>query len=262
MISKNTIKHIHSLGLKKYRDELGCFVAEGPKVVGELLPLFPCRQLFATFRYWEALPPAQRDRLSAHFTEITEKELERLSLLRSPHEALALFDLPSSDTAAEELIRYPQQELCLALDGVQDPGNVGTILRLADWFGIGHIFASPATADVFSPKVVQATMGAVGRVKVHYVELPPYLALLPSAVPVYGTFLQAPSLYDASLSATGLVVVGNEGRGISPAVEALVKERIYIPPFPPHELPRSESLNVAMAAAVICSEFRRRQAAC
>ena len=148
------------------------------------------------------------------------------------------------------------KELTLALDGVQDPGNLGTIVRLADWFGIRHIFCSFDSADIYNPKSTQATMGALARVDVHYVDLP--LALRSVEAPVYGTFLDGQDIYTQDLSAHGVIVMGNEGRGISKAVAELVSHRLFVPPYPAQR-PTVESLNVAIATAIVCAEFRRCQ---
>jgi TrmH family RNA methyltransferase len=146
--------------------------------------------------------------------------------------------------------------LVLALDRVQDPGNLGTIIRVADWMGVDTIIASRDTVDVFNPKVVQATMGAIARVKVHYVDLPQFLSSL-TDIPIYGTFLDGTNIYTTPLSPTGIVIMGNEGQGISPEVEKLVNAKILIPSYPP-ERPTSESLNVATATAITLAEFRRQ----
>ncbi len=259
MLTKNTIKHIRSLSQKKFRDASRTFIAEGPKVVGDLLPLFPCRQLFVTpdchRQFKEEGAVAQ-----AHISEtqlISQEELERLSLLKSPRGALAVFDMRDESEEAATLAQLPSQTLCLALDGIQDPGNLGTIVRIADWFGIEHIFCSSDTADAYAPKVVQATMGAIGRVHLHYCDLPQFIASLSEGTPVYGTFLNGTDLYRNELSTHGLVVMGNEGKGISDVVAQLVNKRLLIPSFPPGRN-TSESLNVAVATAIICGEFRRR----
>ena len=146
----------------------------------------------------------------------------------------------------------------LALDDVQDPGNLGTIIRIADWFGIHHIICSTGTADAFSPKVVQATMGAIARVKIHYTDLPSYLSTLPKGTPVYGTFLEGDDIYTLPLSDHGIIVMGNEGNGISPATAKAVTDKLFIPNWP-EGAKTSESLNVAVATAITCSEFRRRR---
>ena len=184
--------------------------------------------------------------------EVTQEELSRASLQKTPQEVLAVFVQPSYDLNPEVI----KSSLCLALDDVQDPGNLGTIIRLADWFGIEHIFCSTGTADVYNPKTVQATMEALARVKVHYCSLPQLIESL-TDIPVYGTFLNGNIIYAESLSAHGLIVMGNEGKGVSLEVEKLINNKLYIPNYP-QERETSESLNVAIATAVVCSEFRRR----
>lgn len=247
MLSKNRIKYVHSLELKKNRKEEGVFLAEGPKLVGDLLGHFPCTLLLAT-RQWLTLHPHLP---AEEVIEVTPDELGRASLLKTPQQVLAVFRQPE-DTFNPAL---PERALCLALDDVQDPGNLGTIVRLADWFGIEHIFCSPLTADAYNPKAVQATMGALARVRLHYTPLPPLIR--PLRCPVYGTFLNGGNLYEQPLSREGLIVMGNEGSGIGAEVEALVTCRLLIPSYPSSR-PTSESLNVAIATAVVCAEFRRR----
>lgn len=250
MLSRNELKLIRSLAQKKVRDTEGLFLAEGPKLVDELLGAFACRLHLGTEDYLAARPPGKGD-----IRPVTLQELERASLLRTPQQTLAVFEKPAPEAPAATL---PQHGLCLALDGVQDPGNVGTILRLADWFGIRHVVCSPDTADAFAPKVVQATMGALARVHIYTVPLPDYLGRLEPTTPVYGTFLDGESLYAQPLTPHGLIVMGNEGRGISAGTAQHVNRRLFIPSFPPGQ-PTGESLNVAIATAVTCAEFRRRQ---
>lgn len=240
---------IRSLSDKRARMETGLFVAEGEKLVGELPGSgFRVRRLF--LRDDAAVESAGTFGVEAE--RVTAREMERISLLKSPQGVLALVEIPH-----RQLPLHPGRELTLALDGIQDPGNLGTILRLADWFGIREVLCSPHTADCFNPKVVQATMGAILRVRVHYVDLPRVLS--GAGVPVYGTFLDGENIYTADLGASpaGIVVMGNEGNGITSDVAAAVTCRLYIPPYPPG-CPSSESLNVAVATAVVCSEFRRR----
>lgn len=185
---------------------------------------------------------------------VSPKEMERISMLKTPAGVLALVDIPRYRAEPGPLGR----ELTLALDNIQDPGNLGTIIRIADWFGIRDILCSESSADCFNPKVVQATMGAITRVRVHYHSLEKTFAEAASAgIPLYGTFLDGENIYHSGLSRGGILVMGSEGRGISPAIEALITRRLYIPPYPAGE-PSSESLNVAVATAVACSEFRRR----
>ncbi|MBR5205321.1 MAG: RNA methyltransferase [Bacteroidaceae bacterium] len=248
MLSKNKIKYIHSLELKKNRKEEHAFVAEGHKLVGDLLGHFPCKLLVATHAWLERNPGKKADEI----IEVTQEELTRASLQKAPQEVLAVFEQPTYEMDASVV----SQNLCLALDDVQDPGNLGTIIRLADWFGIEHIFCSQGTVDVYNPKTIQATMGALARVKLHYCHLPSFIASLKDT-PVYGTFLDGENMYGKNLSEHGLIVMGNEGNGISDEVGKLVNERLYIPNYPPQR-ETSESLNVAIATSVICAEFRRR----
>ena len=248
MLSKNKIKYIHSLELKKNRKEEHAFVAEGHKLVGDLLGHFPCKLLVATHAWLERNPGMKADEI----IEVTQEELTRASLQKAPQEVLAVFEQPTYEMDASVV----SQNLCLALDDVQDPGNLGTIIRLADWFGIEHIFCSQGTVDVYNPKTIQATMGALARVKLHYCHLPSFIASFKDT-PVYGTFLDGENMYGKNLSEHGLIVMGNEGNGISDEVGKLVNERLYIPNYPPQR-ETSESLNVAIATSVICAEFRRR----
>ena len=200
---------------------------------------------------------ATQEWLSAHPTPPTnelvavdEEELRKVSLLQHPQQVLALF--PFFDAAD---VSVDTTSLSLMLDGVQDPGNLGTIIRLADWFGIAHVVCSTDTADAFGPKAVQATMGALAHVQIHYTDLVEYLKQY--RTPCYGTFLDGENLYRKKLSPNGILVMGNEGNGIRPAVEMQINERLFIPNFPEgHEC--AESLNVAVAAAVVCAEFRRQ----
>lgn len=248
-LSKNRIKYIHSLELKKNRDAAGVFLAEGPKVVSELLGHFPC-QLLAATSGWQ--PPCTGMQAEESI-EVTTEELTRASLLRTPQQVLAIFRKRKDIDNKTEIFR----SLCLALDGVQDPGNLGTIIRLADWFGIRHIFCSPDTADVYSPKAVQATMGSLARVHVHVADLPSLIRDLPEGTPVYGTFLDGENMYEKTLSNNGLLIMGNEGRGIRDEVRELVNQRLFIPAYP-EERGASESLNVGVATAIVCAEFRRQ----
>ena len=247
------------MGQKKGRDASGLFIAEGAKAVCDLLPLLECERLCATADF---LSGADRRLVAqaAQVDEISRATLERLSLLRTPQDVVAVFRKPRAEADEAILSRYAREELCLALDDVQDPGNLGTIIRLADWFGIEHVFLSRGTADAFAPKVVQATMGAIGRVGLHRVDLPAFLAKMAGegGGAVYGTFLDGQSLYSQPLSPTGVVVMGNEGNGISAEVAASVTGRLRIPSYPQGRA-TSESLNVATATAVVCAEFRRRQ---
>lgn len=250
MLSKNKIKYIHSLELKKTRREEQVFLAEGPKLVGDLLGHFTCRFLAATSSWHQEHTDIQANEIA----EVSQDELSKASLLKTPQQVLAIFEQPQHDFKPEIVHR----SLCLALDDIQDPGNLGTIIRLADWFGIEHIICSSNTVDVYSPKTIQATMGAIARVKVHYTSLPDFIRSLKD-VPVFGTFLDGKNMYEQPLSANGLIVMGNEGNGIGKEVESLINRKLYIPNYPQGN-ETSESLNVAIATAVICAEFRRQAA--
>ncbi len=251
MLSKNKVKYIRSLELKKNRMAERAFVAEGNKLVTDMLPFFPCRLLLAK-PCWMA---TQGDIPAEELLVADEEDIRKAGFLKNPQDVLAVFAMP--DWQVEKAL--PQRELVLALDGIQDPGNLGTIVRLADWFGIGHIVCSKDTADVFNPKTVQATMGALARVEVGYTDLADYLAACrEQAVPVYGTFTDGENMYGRAISSRGVIVMGNEGNGIRPEIEALVSEKLRIPHYPPAR-ETAESLNVAVAAAVVCAEFRRRE---
>lgn len=250
MLSKNRIKYIHSLELKKYRKAEHAFLAEGNKLVQDLLGHFPCKLLVATTSWLEAHP-----RLMAQETiEVSTEELGRASLLKTPQEVLAVFEIPQYTYDSS----LPVHTLCLALDDVQDPGNLGTIIRIADWFGIRHIFCSQGTVDAFNPKTVQATMGALARVELHYCNLKDFIqAQTCNHVPVFGTFLDGTDIYVQKLSSNGVIVMGNEGNGVSREIEELVSHKLLIPNYPQGQA-TSESLNVAVATAIVCAEFRRR----
>ncbi len=247
MISKNKIKYIRSLELKKNRNKEGKFVAEGFKVVDDLLALQPADLIVATQEWLHGKHLAAQTEV----IEVTEEELKKVSFLQHPQQVLAVFRQATSGDYS-----INTSELSLALDGVQDPGNLGTIIRIADWFGITHIYCSQDTADVYNPKVVQATMGSIARVKVEYGNLLALVESLPADVPVYGTLLDGDNIYQQTLENRGLIVMGNEGKGISPALAKKVNHRLLIPNFPEGRA-TADSLNVAIATAITCSEFRR-----
>ncbi|MDR0894179.1 MAG: RNA methyltransferase [Prevotellaceae bacterium] len=248
-LSKNRMKYIRSLELKKNRRSEHTFLAEGARLVGDLLGYLPCRFLIAT-KEWLS---AHREPAAEEVIMVSEEELARASLLKSPQQVLAVFEQPRYTFTPAAVA----QSLCLALDDVQDPGNLGTIVRLADWFGIEHIFCSPNTADIFNPKAIQATMGGIARVQVHYISLPEFITSLPAGTPVYGTFLDGENIYRQTLTAHGVLIMGNEGNGIGRNTERLIDNRLFIPSYPA-ERTTSESLNVAIATAVACAEFRRQ----
>ncbi len=254
MISKAKTKYIHALQLKKNRTAERKFVAEGPKVVGDLIGTASPTLVVAT-ETWLADHGQALDS-NTEVCEVTEEELKKVSFQQHPQQVLAVF--PMYDAQDGNLTQPESNELALALDGVQDPGNLGTIIRIADWFGITKIYCSRETADAYNPKVVQATMGSIARVRLVYTDLVPMLRSVEGKMPVYGTLLDGEDLYDKPLTQGGIIVMGNEGNGISPEVRPLVTERLLIPSFPPNR-PTAESLNVAIATAVVCAEFRRRK---
>ena len=242
MLSKNQIKLIKSLETKKNRKREGLFVAEGPKVVGDLLRAgYMPHSIFSTV----SRPDAEL---------ITDDELRRISFLQHPQEVLGVFHIPTPSQTSD--IIHQTSTLSLALDGVQDPGNLGTIIRIADWFGITQIYCSPDTADVYNPKVVQATMGSLAHVNVTYCDLVPLLSK--ADVPIYGTLLDGQDIYQQPLSENGIIVMGNEGNGISTEVRQLVTNKLLIPNYNKNS-ETAESLNVAIATAITLSEFRRLQ---
>ena len=249
MISKNQIKYIRQLEQKKFRKRENCFVAEGPKVVGDLMRQYQPKAIFAT-KDWNGIGLTGPVPVS----RVTDEELRRISFLQTPQQVLALFPIPSAPATSS--IFHHISSLTLALDSVQDPGNLGTIIRIADWFGIDTIFCSEDTADAYNPKVVQATMGSLAHVHIIYTDLLQLFDTLPSNFPVYGTLLDGEDIYQQPLSDYGIIVMGNEGNGISEAVRQRVTHRLLIPNF--HQGPSAESLNVAIATAITCSEFRRR----
>ena len=250
MISKNQIKTIRSLESKKGRLKEGLFVAEGPKVVGDLLAAKQAHSVFAT-QDW--IDSNGHDTGKSVYT-VTAEELRKVSFLQHPQQVLALFPLPKENPTRNSI---DGKALYIALDGVQDPGNLGTIIRIADWFGITRVFCSKDTADVYNPKVIQATMGSVARVEAVYVDLPEMIRRLPADYPVYGTFLDGEDIYTKPLTPHGIIVMGNEGKGISKTVSELVNRRLLIPNFP-KDRTTADSLNVAIATAITCSEFRRK----
>ena len=238
-LSNNEIKRIKSLSQKKFRDEYNLFVAEGEKIVDEALR--SGYEIEAVYRR----------------EEIGEDKMSRISQLSSPSPVLAVIRKP-----AQEQIQIPSKGLFLGLDSLRDPGNLGTVIRIADWFGINAIFASYDTVDVFNPKVVQSTMGAIFRVRFHYCDLESICkGFIESGGRVYGTFLDGKDIYSCNLE-TGLdcpvmAVMGNESEGISDRISKIVSDRLFIPPYPADD-PGSESLNVSVATAVTVAEFRRR----
>lgn len=244
MITRADIQLVRSLADKRARTETGLFVAEGAKLVGEIAASsLRVRHIYSS-----------REFAHPAFEPASTKELERLSLLKTPSDTVAVVEIPHHRFNLAEA----ERGLVLAMDEVQNPGNMGTIIRLADWFGISDIICTPNSADCFNPKVVQATMGAILRVRVHYLDLAATLSeARKRGIEVYGTFLEGENIYRSTLKQSGIIVMGNEGRGVSKEIAATVSHKLLIPPYPV-DRHGSESLNVAIATSIVCSEFRRR----
>ena len=241
MVSKNQIKLISSLHQKKFRQFNQLFIAEGVKVIQELLDAsFEVEHIYVT-------SPIFTELSANKFSLISDDELKKMSALTVPNNCLAVFKMPVQKPVVLE-------GLILALDSIRDPGNLGTIIRICDWFGIRQIICSPDTVDLYNPKVIQATMGSIARVNCIYTELLPVLTQ--TDLPIFGTFMDGENIYKSDLADQGIIVMGNEANGISAAVESFVKSRIAIPRF--GDLQQTESLNVATATAIILSEFRRK----
>lgn len=241
MLSKNQIKLISSLQQKKHRFANQLFFAEGVKVIQELVKSnFELEHLYTTKEDFNDIAPNKRG-------VISENELNKISALSTPNTCLAVFKIPLENKIIES-------GLILALDSIRDPGNLGTILRLCDWFGIQQLICSKETVDIYNPKVVQATMGSIARVNVNYVDLETFITQ--TELPVFGTFMDSENIYKTTLSQEGIIVMGNEANGISESIEKLISKRLTIPRF--GNLQITESLNVATATAIILSEFRRQ----
>lgn len=253
MFTKNKIRLIRSLILKKNRYAEGLFVAEGEKLVIDLIESkLSLHELYCTHEIFSELI-----KLNVNpdlITELKKGEMERITALKSTPEVIALFKIPGTNLNWEEI----KNNLSVVLDSVQDPGNLGTIVRLADWFGIKNIICSEDCADLFNPKTVQATMGAIARLNVHYLTLEEFLEeAIKLNLPVYGTFLKGENLFTTTLTPNGIIVIGNEGNGISKEIETLIDRKISIPAYPEGNS-GTESLNAALAASIVCAEFRRR----
>lgn len=289
-VSKAQIKLVRSLQLKKFRDELGLFVAEGEKCVFELAKSFDLEYLIVE----DGLTVERSNSVSgltgaAGHLVASANEISQMSVFKTPQGVIGVFKKKSNSEAVSQsegrsrsnavspLTSEAGQHLILALDGIQDPGNLGTIIRTCDWFGVRHIVCSMDTADCYNPKVVQATMGALARVQVHYVDLPAWLnsqlSVVHCPLSIYGTLLDGKNMYDvlqsnsaAVLQRSGptgeaghaVIIMGNEGNGISPEVRTLITHPIRIPSYPA-DAETSESLNVAIATAIVLAEFRRRE---
>ena len=250
MPSNQTIKYIHSLRQKKYRNIHKQFVAEGSKIVSALMNgYFHIDRIFATSQWIESHPDAKEE---YNTVPVKQNELKKLSSLKTPNQVLALADIPENPVKEQ----LNEETHIIALDKIQDPGNMGTIIRIADWFGIRHIICSETTVDCYNQKVVQATMGSIGNVRVIYTDLVEYLGQC-SNRKIYGASLQGTSIYEETFDEKGIIVFGNESSGISKAIAERVYQHIYIPHFPPYER-KADSLNVSVSVGIICSEIRRR----
>lgn len=245
--TNNIIKSVERLDDRKWRRRDGLFKAEGTKCVLDTLPHFTLDALYATDAWLDSHRVAvDPDRIC----RATPGEMRRMSSLTTPPQVIAVYRIPQWELAPEAL----RHELVVALDTVQDPGNLGTIIRVADWFGVRNIICSRESADCFAPKVIQATMGSISRVRVHYCDLPETIAAI-GASNIYGTFLDGVTIGDADLSSEGIIIMGNEGNGVSPEVARCVTRRLFIPPYPVGE-ETGESLNVAIATAITLAKFR------
>lgn len=240
MVSKNQIKLITSLQQKKYRNINKLFFAEGVKVIQELLQSnFELEHLYSTQDDFEEVSKEKK-------TRIEDNDLKKISALSTPNTCLAVFKIPVEKNRIES-------GLIVALDSVRDPGNLGTILRLCDWYGINQLLCSKETVDIYNPKVVQATMGSISRVNVNYLDLNVFIK--ETKLPVFGTFMDGENIYKSVLPQEGIIVMGNEANGISAELEKLIQNRLTIPRF--GNIQKTESLNVATATAIVLSEFRR-----
>jgi TrmH family RNA methyltransferase len=253
MLSRSKIKEIKSLEYKKNRITSGLFVAEGTKLIKDLSDSGIQIELLVTTSRWVHELAYIKENDITEVIEVTDEEISKASLLRNPQGCLALFRIPIYSLAEG----VSKDNLVICLDDIQDPGNLGTIVRLADWFGINHLVCSPSTADIFNPKVVQASMGAVGRVHVHYTDLKAFLASQKKhEVPVYGTFLDGENIFKSALTSHGVIVLGNEGKGIHNEYVPWIIRKITIPDFHSGSH-KPDSLNVSIAASIVISEFRR-----
>ena len=256
MLSKNKIKFLHSLEMKKNRDAQQSFVAEGPKIVHDIMSRHKDQlSVIAATEEWFAQEHELMAGLQCERIVVSSDELTKVSFLCHPQQVFAVFR-KFAEMTPEELPSLADK-LTLVLDGVQDPGNLGTIIRIADWFGIEDIICSKDTVDVYNPKVVQATMGSIARVRVSYMDLKQLFEALPPTLPVYGTLLEGNNMYSEQLSHNGIIIMGNEGKGISPQTRQFITKGLRIPNYPEGR-DTADSLNVAVATAIICAEFRRR----
>jgi TrmH family RNA methyltransferase len=245
MLSKAQVKYIRSLRMQKYRKAHQVFVAEGEKIAQECLQAAaPIQMIVATQAWQEKQQALIACHPEASLHAVLPSELEQISTLQTPHEVLLVVPMPKISAA------LPTERWVLALDRLQDPGNLGTIIRIADWFGIAHIVCSPDTADAYNPKVIQAAMGGHLRVQIHYTELAPFLAT--TRLPVFAATLDGENIYTVGTTQEGILLIGNESKGVAPELQALATQKITIP-----RLGGAESLNAGVSAGIICALMMR-----
>lgn len=247
MLTKRDIQLIEALKVKKYRQKHGLFIAEGPKVVEELLKA--PEMVEKVYHTKEYQPTTQHN----FYEEISGRELDKISALKTAHQVLALAKPNKQDLDINTI----SSQLVLGLESIRDPGNLGTIIRIADWFGIKIILCSEDCVDIYNPKTVQATMGSIFRVHVYYTDLSSILGEIGESMPIYATSLKGDNIYTSPLSKNGVLLVGNEGAGLSEDISGLASHHLHIPSFN-EDSDGAESLNAAFACAIACSEFRRR----
>ncbi len=251
MLSKNKIKFFNSLKLRKFRIKHNLFLAEGEKLVFNLLQseikpkyiLTTSKELIPTEKYY-----------NFEVFELTVSDIKKISQLKTPPSVIGIFEIPDYKINFAEI----ENSLSIYCDDIQNPGNLGTIIRTADWFGIGTVFCSENTVDVYNSKTIQASMGSIASVKIHYINKSYFFSSLNNKIPVYGTFLKGDNIYNAKLSKSGIIIIGNEGKGISEDLNSYITNRLFIPDFNT-KIKSAESLNASVAAAVVCSEFKRRK---
>nr|WP_320023306.1 RNA methyltransferase [uncultured Draconibacterium sp.] len=252
MIGKSTTKLINSLALKKYRTKENCFLIEGDKMVKEALNSdLKIKLLIVTDQFTTRFPITQS--AAERIIETDAKEIKKVSLLQHPQNSLAVCEIPKKPDFPKSLT----EDLSIYLDGIQDPGNMGTIVRICDWYGIQHVFCSPDSVNLYNPKVIQASMGSFNRIHLHECDFETLADLAQkSEAPLFGAFMNGNNVYQKQLPKQAVLVMGNEGNGIRPAVEKLIPNKLSIPNFSMNET-KAESLNVSVATAILCSEFKR-----
>jgi len=252
MLTKNTIKYIKSLSAKKFREIHGSFIAEGPKIISDIAgSTLKIEKLFATQLWLD-----ENLRLTENIEDVTcvtSKELSGISQLTTPNNVLAIVRIPETSFSHD----IATQSLVITLDDIRDPGNLGTIIRIADWFGYKHVLCSETSVDAYNPKCVQATMGSIARVNIYYENLPHILSQSPATTNIFGALLSGDPIFNEQLENHGFLIIGNEANGITPEIEKMVKKRLFIPSGNDSDS-RAESLNASSATAIICSEFFRR----